>query len=71
MTVNCLNCNNNKKKLFIQLFVLSLPDYMLTDFRKRGREGEREGKKHRCERETSSFIGLVFYILQPGIEPTI
>ena len=33
---------------------------MLIDYRERGREGEREGENHRCERETSiSFLSSV------------
>ena len=38
-------------------------------FRKRGREEEREGKKHQCERET--LTGCLFYmpwVLWPGTE---
>ena len=36
-------------------------------FRERGREGEREGEKHRCERET--YIGCLSYAPQPGTKP--
>ena len=48
---------------------------MLIDFRKRGREGEREGEKHRCERETSINCLSCTWPEQPrhvpwlGIEP--
>ena len=33
-------------------FLKSLPEYMFIDFRKRGKEGQREWEKHQCERET-------------------
>ena len=36
-------------------------------FRKRGREGEREGKKHGCERETS--IDCLSHALTQGLNP--
>ena len=45
-----------KKILFIYFF-----------FRERGREGEREGEKHRCEREMS--IGCLLCTPQPGTKP--
>ena len=47
------------KKDFIYLFV----------FRERGREGEREGEKHQCVRETS--ISCLFYAPNqgPGLQP--
>ena len=32
------------------------------------REGQREGEKHRCDRET--LTGCLLYVPQPGIEPT-
>ena len=38
--------------------------YFFTDSRKRGREGEREGEKHRCERET--LIGCLLHVPQLG-----
>ena len=38
------------------------------DFRERGRKGEREGEKQRCERET--LIGCLLYTLQPGTKTT-
>ena len=34
---------------------------MLIDFREKGREGEREGRKHRCGRE--AWIGCLSYML--------
>ena len=40
---------------------------MLIDFRERGREGEREGEKDRCETETS--IRCLLYAPLPGTEP--
>ena len=46
------------KILFVCLFV----------FRDRGSEGEREGEKHRCERET--LIGCLWYTPQLGTEAT-
>ena len=42
------------------LFFLSSPEDMVVDFRERGRKGEREGEKHRCERDTS--IGCLLYL---------
>ena len=36
-------------------------------FQREGSEGEREGEKHRCERET--LLGCLSYTPQPGIEP--
>ena len=33
-----------------------------------GREAEREGEEHRCERETS--VSYLLYVLRPGTEPT-
>ena len=47
---------------------LSSSENMLINFRGRGREGEREGEKHRCERETS--ISATLYMPQPGTKPT-
>ena len=41
---------------------------MLIDVRERGWEEEREGEKHRCERET--LIGCSLCMPQPGTEPT-
>ena len=40
---------------------------MLTDFRERGMEEEKEGEKHQCERET--LIGCLSYRPQPGTKP--
>ena len=44
--------------LFFYLFL-----NILFIFRERGREGEREGEKHQCERETS--IGCLLYMPPP------
>ena len=33
---------------------------MLIDFRERGREGKREGRKHQCERETLINRSMLF-----------
>ena len=40
---------------------------ILIYFRKKGREGEREGGEHQCERETS--IGCLLYVLRMGTWP--
>ena len=53
--------------LFLFYYFLSSPEDMLIDFRKRGREGEREGEKRLCERET--LIDSLLHVLQLGIEP--
>ena len=37
-------------------------------FGERGREGEREGEKYQCERET--LTGCLFHAPHPGAEPT-
>ena len=37
-------------------------------FRERGREGEREGKKHQCDRET--LVGCLLHAPQLGTELT-
>ena len=61
------------KQHFITKFGSSLlffnphPHLWLTDFKERRREGEREGEKHQCERETP--IGCLSFALQPGTEP--
>ena len=34
------------------IYLFSLPEDMLIDFREKGRAGEIEGEKHRCQRET-------------------
>ena len=44
-----------------------LKRFYLLIFRKRGREGERKGEKHWCEREIS--IGHLSYAPQPWTEP--
>ena len=49
-------------------FCLFFKRFYLFVFRERGREGEREGKKHQCVRETS--INYLLYVPQPGTEPT-
>ena len=36
-------------------------------FREKGRVGERQGEKDRCERET--WIGCLSYVPKPGTEP--
>ena len=41
--------------------------FSFIDSGERGREGEREGKKHRCERETA--IGYLLHSLQLGTKP--
>ena len=37
---------------FFVIFKKSPPEDMLIDFKERGREGQRQGEKHQCERET-------------------
>ena len=48
---------HSQKVFFKKIFYLLI-------FRERGREGEREGEKHECERETS--IGCLSYAARPG-----
>ena len=40
---------------------------MLIDLREKGWEGEEEGEKHQCERETS--VGCLLHVSLPGIKP--
>ena len=42
---------------------------MLIDSRERGRNGEREGEKYQCEKET--LIGSLLHMPLPGTEPAI
>ena len=41
-----------RQGLLFHLYFLSSPGDMLIDFTEREKDGEREGKKHPCERET-------------------
>ena len=45
--------------LFLQVYsFLPLPEDMLIDFREGESDGEREGKKHQCEREHCTLNGV-------------
>ena len=59
----CVTCHCASVFSFI-LFLI----FLTFDFRERGRRGEREGEKHRCERETS--IVCLLYVPQTGPELT-
>ena len=51
--------------IYQEVFFLKI---LLNYFRERGKEKEREGKKHRCLRETS--ISCLLHVPQPGTMPT-
>lgn len=48
--------------------LLTSPRDMLIDLRESGREGETDGEKHRCKRETS--VGCLPDVPCPGTKPT-
>ena len=58
---------SDSKTRALLLFFLFSQEVMLIDFRERGREREREGEKHRFERET--LIGYLLYMSRPGTKP--
>ena len=66
--------------LLLLLLLLFSPKDMFIDFRKRGREGEREGDKHQRERKHQLVASHILpyqgpnlqpgHVSQPEIEPT-
>ena len=55
-------------KVYLEQNLFLFKKYFIYFFGHRGREGEKEGEKHRCERQTS--IICLLYTPEPVTEPT-